>query len=90
VHRQDGQRERGPDTVGAQQGLEAHALVAAGEAVQRLGVFADVMVHVDEHLGADVSQLEGGGRGDDDAVPHAADLDHDLTADRTFEQRAAE
>ena len=56
VHREDGQRQRGADAVGAEQRLEADPLVAGGEAVERLGVLADVVVDVDEHLVAEVAE----------------------------------
>ena len=42
----------GPDAVGAEQGLEAAALVGVGEAVEDDGVLAHVGVDVEEHLAA--------------------------------------
>ena len=56
VHRQDGEGERRPDAVGAEQGREAAAGVGGGEAVQRLVVLADVVVDPDEDLVADVAE----------------------------------
>ena len=45
---EDRHRQRRADAVGGDQHLERRALVAAGEAVQRLGVLADVVVDVEE------------------------------------------
>ena len=46
---QDRQRQGRADAVGGDQHLERHPLVAGGEAVERLGVLADVVVDVEEH-----------------------------------------
>ena len=48
VHREDRQRQRRADAVGADERLEARPLVARREAVQRLRVLADVVVDVEE------------------------------------------
>ena len=50
--RQDGERQRGPDPVGAEQRLEAARSSAVGEPVEHDGVLADVGVHVQRQLGA--------------------------------------
>ena len=51
----------GPDAVGADQRLEAAALVLGGEAVEGLGVLALVVVDPAEDLVADVAERHGGG-----------------------------
>ena len=48
MHRQQGQGHRRADAVGADQGFEAHPLVAGREAVEDDGVLADVGVDVQE------------------------------------------
>ena len=58
MHREDGERQRGSDAVGAEQGLEAGALVARGEAVEHLGVLAHVVVHLQEHLVAGIAHRD--------------------------------
>ncbi len=50
--REDGQRQRRPDPVRAEQRLEAPALVVVEEAVEDDRVLPDVGVHVEERLGA--------------------------------------
>ena len=49
-HRHDRERQRRPHPVGAQQHLEATALVVVHEAVEDDGVLADVGVHVQRRL----------------------------------------
>ena len=66
VDRQDGQRQRGADPVGAEQGLERDALGPGGEAVERLAVLADVVVDVSSYATQPVvdalSMVRVGGR----------------------------
>ena len=50
VDREDGQRQRGADPVRPEQGLEADALVAGLEPVERLGVLATVVVDEEEDV----------------------------------------
>ena len=74
VDGEGGQRQGRPDAVGAEERLEAVPLVAAQEAVQRLGVLADVVADVEEGVVVGHQGGEGAGR-DHHAVAHAADLD---------------
>ena len=56
VDGEDGQGQRRPDAVGAEERLEAGPLVPAEEAVERLGVLADVVVDVEEDVVAEVAE----------------------------------
>ena len=51
------QRQRGTDPVGTEQRLEAGPLVLGGEAVERDGILALVVVDPAEHLVADVAAV---------------------------------
>ena len=51
---EDRHRQRRADAVGGDQHLERRALVAGEEAVQRLGVLADVVVDVEERAASTV------------------------------------
>ena len=78
----------GPDAVGAEQRLEAPALVGVGEAVEHDGVLADVGVDVQEDLAARSAPrpASDGGR-HRRPVADAADLDDDLAGGRPVDQR---
>ena len=78
----------GPDAVGADQRLEAGALVAAGEAEQRLGVLADVVVGPHEDLGAHVAEPGRGERPGLHPVADAGHLDQHLAGGAALDQRA--
>ena len=61
VHGHDRQRECRADTVRTEQRLEARPARRRAEAVQGVGVFPDVVVDVEERLGADVEGWRGCG-----------------------------
>ena len=64
VHRDDREREGGADAVRAEQRLEASALVAAEEPVQRARVFAHMVVDIEEHVGAGLAGVDERSRRD--------------------------
>ena len=83
VDRQDGQGQRGPDAVRADQRLEAVPLVAAGEAVQRLRRPRARGGGSSTKTSAPTSPSRGRGeRADRDPVADAAHLDQHLAGRR--------
>ncbi len=89
MDREDRESERRSDAVGAEQSLEAGALVAGGEAVERLGVLALMVMHPDEHLVAGIADGHRCGRRHADPIADTRDLDDDL-ARSPVEQSAAQ
>ena len=76
----DRECERRADSVRPQQRLEAGALVATDEPVERAGVFAHVVVDVEERLRARFARVDECPRRDCDPVADARDLDQQLAA----------
>ena len=90
MHRQNGQRQRRPDSVRRQQRFEADALVLAPKAVERLRVFAHVMMYVHEHFVTDGTDGRGQlGRGRD-AIAHTTRFDDQFAIEAAVEQRATQ
>ena len=85
---QDGQGQRRPHAVGAQQGLEADPLVAGGEAVEGESVFAHVLVGPEEDVAPQVAEVGHGGGRDAGPVPEAADFDQHLAVGGAVDQPA--
>ena len=69
--------------------LERGSLLAAKEAEQSLGVFANVMVHVQKDVGTGFEFGEGA-RGDGDEIANAVHLDEHLGVGSALEHGAAQ
>ena len=90
VHRHDRERQSRPHTVSAEQRLEAHALLADREAVEGVRVFADMVVDVEEDLGARLAHESERAGCDRHAVADTRDLDEHLAQRRPFQQHPSQ
>ncbi len=76
--------------MGAEQRLEASALIGVQEAVQHDGVLTHVGVDVQEDLGADRADRGHHRRGYRDPVPDSVHVDQHLTGTGSVDQRPPE